>query len=94
MSQEIPALVDAVVEHRADIFAFARYCPSQRRTGTPRMLPAGIPEALLEALLGEVPGTTRPPGARPPSTRKDHLWTLFHYEKGLFRIPEDRAGRT
>ena len=27
--QEIPALVDVAVEHQADIFAFARYCPSQ-----------------------------------------------------------------
>jgi MoaA/NifB/PqqE/SkfB family radical SAM enzyme len=25
--KEIPALVDVVVEHHADIFAFARYCP-------------------------------------------------------------------
>ena len=26
--QDIPALVDEVVAHRADIFAFARYCPT------------------------------------------------------------------
>lgn len=48
--QEIPALVDVAVEHQADIFAFARYCPSQADRDTT------CSPLEYRALLGEVPG--------------------------------------
>lgn len=48
--QEIPALVDVAVEHQADIFAFARYCPSQADRDTT------CSPLEYRALLGEVSG--------------------------------------
>lgn len=81
--QEIPALVDVVVENHVDIFAFARYCPSQADRDsccTPEEY-RGMMEACWEKFgQYEDCGTT--------FSLKDHLWTLFKYEKGLFH-PED-----
>ena len=65
--QEIPALVDVGVEHQADIFAFARYCPSQADRDTtcspwntgPCWKPAGRSSR-----------PTKPPGAQPPSPER------------------------
>jgi len=76
--REIPALIDVVVEYQADIFAFARYCPNSFEPDT-----HVIPEAYQE-FLGicwekfkdyQDSGTT--------FYLKDHLWTLFLYERCL-----------
>ncbi len=80
-----PALVDVAVEHQADIFAFARYCPSQADRDT-TCSPLEY-RALLEACWEKFQAYE---AARCPTTfsRKDHLWTLLLYEKGLFPIDE------
>ena len=81
---EIPELIDLVVAHHVDIFAFARYCP----TGLdPEIhVPPEEYRELLERCWSRFEmykdsGTT--------FNLKDHLWTLFLYEKGLFTIPEE-----
>ncbi|MDR1562859.1 MAG: radical SAM/SPASM domain protein, ACGX system [Dysgonamonadaceae bacterium] len=81
---EIPGIIDLVVKHKADVFAFARYCPA----GTEKS--AGLtPQRyrdLLEACWQKF-GQYRDCGTN--FNLKDHLWTLFLYEKKRFRIPEE-----
>jgi radical SAM/SPASM domain protein of ACGX system len=84
---EIPSIVDWVVEHKVDIFAFGRYCPTSlakamsERTHIEPMEYRQLLETLWERYQRYLnSGTT--------FNLKDHLWTLFLYEKGLFKIPE------
>jgi len=80
---EIPELVDVAVENSVDIFAFARYCPSMSDRDS-----CCSPEEYHEMMelcwqkfeLYKDWNTT--------FNLKDHLWTLFKYEKGLFN-PSD-----
>ena len=81
---EIPDIVDLVVEHKADIFAFGRYCPTSSEKST------HITPAEYRDFLGRMwekfeehkdSGTT--------FSLKDHLWKLFLFEKGLLHVPED-----
>jgi len=86
---EIPALVDVAVEHEADIFAFARYCPSMADRDT-----TCSPEEyrdMMEACWEKFQDYEAR-GCKTTFNLKDHLWTLFQYEKGLFDpkdYPED-----
>lgn len=83
---EIPAVIDTVVQYGVDVFAFARYCPTSREKGT-GMTPRQYRELLdtchkkFEKYEAEGCGTY--------FNRKDHLWTLYAYEEGIFKIPED-----
>jgi radical SAM/SPASM domain protein of ACGX system len=79
---EIPSIIDLMVEHKADIFAFARYCPTSQEKSA-HLSPERYCE-LLEICWQKFEqykesGTS--------FYLKDHLWTLFLYEKGLFKIP-------
>lgn len=81
--KEIPALVDVVVENRADIFAFARYCPDAESKDT-----CCSPEEyhwLMEQCWRKF---EQHKDSETTFNLKDHLWTLFKYEKGLFN-PKD-----
>ncbi len=84
---EMPAIVDLVVENHVDIFAFGRYCPtSQAKAISDRthITPQDY-RALLKTLWARY---ERYKDSDTTFNLKDHLWTLFLYEKGLFRIPE------
>lgn len=86
---EIPSIIDLVVEHQVDVFAFARYCPTSTEKSA-HLTPLQYKE-LLETCWEKFEqykdsGTT--------FNLKDHLWTLFLYEKGLFEIPEGLDGNT
>lgn len=80
---EIPEIIDLVVSHRVDIFAFARYCPNgfEARAHV-------TPEEYRELLERCWSRFERYKDAGTYFNLKDHLWTLFRYEKGLFEIPE------
>ena len=83
---EIPEIIDLVVERQVDIFAFARFCPNSFDPAT-HVAPDEYRE-LLECCwtrfeMYKDSGTT--------FNLKDHLWTLFLHEKGLFTIPGDLA---
>ena len=82
---EIPALVDVAVEHKADIFAFARYCPSMEDRDT-----TCSPQEYREMMerCWEKFQKYEAEGCETTFNLKDHLWTLFLYEKGLFKIDE------
>ena len=80
---EIPDLIDVVVEHQADIFAFARYCPTAFEPDT-----HVTPDA-YRALLGRCWVKFEEHGDSSTTFNlKDHLWTLFLHEKGLFSVPD------
>lgn len=84
---EIPSLVDVVVAHHVDIFAFARYCPdadSKDSCCSPEEYRSMMEQCWQKFEQHKDSDTT--------FNMKDHLWTLFKYEKGLFNpvdYPDD-----
>ncbi len=81
--REIPRIIDLVVENHADVFAFARYCPTSFEKST------HITPLEYKALLGVCwEKFEEYKDSDTIFNLKDHLWTLFLYEKGLFTIPE------
>ncbi len=79
--KELPELTRVIVDHKADLAAFARYAPTQ---GDIELI---IPPIEYRKFLGRMwrayselaeKGTTFP--------FKDHLWTLFLHENGLIDI--------
>lgn len=83
---EIPELIDIVVDHFVDIYAFARFCPGTER-GSNGISPAEY-RALLDRCWQKF-HAYEAQGCHTTFNRKDHLWTLYEYEAGRFRIPED-----
>ncbi len=81
---EIEDIVDLVVEHKVDIFAFARYCPTSFEKET-HIEPLEYKD-LLDRLWKKFEiykdcGTT--------FNLKDHLWNLYLFEKGMYSIPKN-----
>ncbi|MBD5559342.1 MAG: radical SAM/SPASM domain protein, ACGX system [Clostridia bacterium] len=87
---EIPDVIEAAASAGADVFSFARFVP----TGF------GIDEEIepyrYRSFLTECDNRFRAleeAGCQTYFDRKDHLWTLYAYEQGSFRIPDGaRAG--
>jgi radical SAM/SPASM domain protein of ACGX system len=80
---EIPSVIDLVVEHGVNVFAFARYCPAGKDRDT--HIEPDEYRKLLDACWSKFEmykdsGTA--------FNLKDHLWTLYLHEKGLFSIPD------
>ena len=76
---EVPSLVDEVVRNKADIFAFARYCPSasdRDSVCSPAEYRDMMDECWKIYQQHKGSGTT--------FNLKDHLWTLYRYEIGDF----------
>ena len=79
-------LTDAVVSAGVDVFAFARYCPTSEEKDT------GISPLEYRELLDTCYNKFQKyeaEGCHTYFNKKDHLWTLYEYEKGIFKIPED-----
>lgn len=80
---EMEEVVDLVVEHKVDIFAFARYCPVGFEKDN-HIEPFEYRD-LLDRLWNKFEfyadsGTT--------FNLKDHLWNLYLFEKGMYKIPD------
>ncbi|MBR1878192.1 MAG: radical SAM/SPASM domain protein, ACGX system [Paludibacteraceae bacterium] len=85
---EIPDLIDIIVANKADIFAFGRYCPTSEDKAhkeTWHVEPLRYREFLDKCWhkfeLYKDSETT--------FNLKDHLWTLYLYERGLWTIPDN-----
>ncbi len=81
---QVPGILDAVVEAGADVFAFARYCPTSGEKDV------GIEPLRYRQLLADCDAKFRAyqaAGCRTYFNRKDHLWTLYEYETGAFQLP-------
>lgn len=84
--EEIPGIIDAVVEHKAKVYAFARYCPTAEEKEV------GIEPLRYRQLLEVCDKKFKEYEALGCDTyfnKKDHLWTLYEYEKGDFTIPQN-----
>ena len=82
---EVPDIIDTVVAHNVDVFAFARYCPTSEEKDT------GIEPMRYRKLLETCDRKFKEYEAAGCDTyfnKKDHLWTLYEYETGAFKIPE------
>ncbi len=82
---EIPDIIDTVA-NRADVFAFARYCPTSEEKDT-NIEPLRYRELLQ--LCDRKFKEYEAQGCTTYFNKKDHLWTLYEYETGEFRIPEN-----
>lgn len=84
--REIPEIIDTVVRYQADVFAFARYCPTsdEKETG---LTPQQYRELLRICDLKFKEYEAK--GCQTYFSKKDHLWTLYEYETGAFQIPEN-----
>ncbi len=84
---EIPDIIDLVVSKHVDVFAFGRYCPTSHEKST-HISPSEYKDFLER--IWEIFIQYKDSGTI--FNLKDHLWTLFLYEKGLFKIPENSDG--
>lgn len=84
--KEVPDIIDAVVAAGVDVYAFARYCPTSDEKDSG--MTAQDYRELLEVCHQKF-SMYEQQGCSTYFNRKDHLWTLFEYEKGLFKIPAD-----
>lgn len=80
---EVPGLIRMVVEHGVDTYAFARYCPTPDDDAKDSLISPLEYKDFLQRVWNVYEeladrGTT--------FSLKDHLWTLFLYEKGLISI--------
>ena len=82
---EIPDIIDTVVEAKADVFAFARYCPTSEEKNV-NIEPMRYRELL--ATCDKIFEEYESSGCETYFNKKDHLWTLYEYETGAFTIPE------
>lgn len=82
--EEMPDVVDLVVQHEVDIFAFGRYCPT-REDKNIQIEPLAY-RNFLDKMWNKYEAY-KAQGAHTYFNLKDHLWTLYLYEKGIFQIP-------
>ena len=83
---EIPDIIDEVVKAGANVFAFARYCPTSEEKEV------GIEPLRCRQLLADCDKKFKKyeaAGCKTYFNKKDHLWTLYEYETGTFKIPEN-----
>lgn len=83
--EEVPQIIDTVTAHQADVFAFARYCPTSEEKDTD-IEPLRYRELL--ALCDQKFRSCQAAGCQTYFNKKDHLWTLYEYENGTFKIPQ------
>ena len=82
---QVPDIIDAAVQAGANIFAFARYCPTSEEKDV------GITSRRYRQLLADCDQKFKAyeaAGCQTYFNKKDHLWTLYEYETGTFKIPE------
>lgn len=82
--EEIPDVIDAVVQAKVRVFAFSRYVP------TGGEVDASMPPQEYRELLTVCDAKFKAYEAAGCETffnRKDHLWTLYQYENGEFQLP-------
>ena len=82
---EVPGIIDAVVKAGVNVFAFSRYVPSGGD------LDAGMTPQEYRELLAVCDKKFKEyeaEGCKTYFNKKDHLWTLYEYETGAFKVPE------
>lgn len=85
-ANEIPELIDFVVGLKVKGYSFARYCPNNKNTDN-----MFTPEEYKKFLGNVWQSYCRHLNGDTNFILKDHLWTLFLAEKGIFS-PKDTGG--
>lgn len=83
---QILGIIDDVAQAGVGIYAFARYCPTSEEKDI------GLTPFRYRQLLADCDTKFRKlkeEGCRTYFSKKDHLWTLYEYETGQFKIPEN-----
>lgn len=83
---EIPAIIDTVAKSGVDVYAFARYCPANDEKSN-HIFPDEYKNLL--SICDKKFKEYEESGCDTYFNRKDHLWTLYEYEQGTFKIPQD-----
>jgi radical SAM/SPASM domain protein of ACGX system len=83
---EVPDIIDTVVKCGVNVYAFARYCPTSEEKDT-NIAPLEY-RSLLDTCQKKFDKYIAE-GCKTYFNKKDHLWTLYEYEEGLFKIPEN-----
>ena len=81
---EVPGIIDAVVKAGVNIFAFSRYVPSGGELDT-SMTPQEYRSLL--AMCDKKFKEYEAEGCDTYFNKKDHLWALYEYETGAFKVP-------
>ena len=81
---EIPDIIDTVVKAKVKIFAFSRYVSTGGEVDT-SMTPQEYRELLK--VCDEKFKLYKSMGCETYFNKKDHLWTLYEYETGQFKLP-------
>lgn len=84
--QEIPDIIDTVVKANVDIYAFSRYVPTGGEVDT--AMTGDEYRKLLEICDAKYK-VYKKAGCNTYFNKKDHLWTLYEYEIGDFKLPTD-----
>lgn len=87
---EVPGIIDAVVKAGVNIFAFSRYVPGDGELDT------SLTPLEYRSVLEKCDQKFRQYEAEGCDTyfnKKDHLWTLYEYETGAFRLPANAEKR-
>lgn len=87
---EITGIIDEVVKAGVNVFAFSRYVPGKGD------LDSSMSPREYRALLAECDKKFKEYEAAGCDTyfnKKDHLWTLYEYETGAFKLPEKADGK-
>lgn len=84
---EITGVIDEAVRAGVNVFAFSRYVPSGGSELDDSMTPQEY-RALLAACDKKFK-EYEAAGCDTYFNKKDHLWTLYEYETGGFRLPEN-----
>lgn len=82
---ELPEIIDAVVEAKANVFAFSRYVPTAGENME------GLSPLEYRAVLDSAHKKFKAyedAGCETYFNRKDHLWRLYEWEEGLWSIPK------
>ncbi|MBQ2664859.1 MAG: radical SAM/SPASM domain protein, ACGX system [Clostridia bacterium] len=85
---DFPLLIDLVAEKNVDVFAFGRYCPTSGQKSEEYHIEPRRYRDFLDMCYNKFQ-YHKSNGCRTTFQYKDHLWTLYLYEKGLFKIPEN-----
>lgn len=85
---EIPDVIDIVVESGADVFSFGRYVPSGSEDDKTNGITPIRYRKLLDTCYKKYQKYNND-GENIYFHLKDHLFTLYEYEEGYFEIPKD-----
>lgn len=85
---EFPQLIDLCAEKNVDVFAFGRYCPTSGQKSEEYHIPPKQYRDFMDTCHRKF-AEHKANGCKTTFQLKDHLWTLYLYEKGIFKLPEN-----